>query len=52
MRPNDLFTRSGYNWNQFSTRVDEYRDVTIKPKVFKGDSSRINNTKKRKYYNY
>jgi len=30
MIPNDQLSRSGYNWNRRSTRIDEARAVTVK----------------------
>lgn len=52
MIPTDLLSRSGFNWNVFSTRIDENRAATIIPKPFKSDASRVNRTKRRNMYNY
>jgi len=30
--PTDLYTRNAYNRNEWNTKIDEYRDVTVLPK--------------------
>lgn len=52
MVPSDQLTRNAYNWNKFSTLIDEYRSVTILPDPAKSDENKWNKSKRRKYYNY
>ncbi len=52
MKPTDLLTRSGYNWNMTSTKVDEHRSATIKPKVVKSDINKLNKMRSRRINNW
>jgi hypothetical protein len=43
LRPSDLFSRRAWNFNEWSTREDSYRDVTVFPKrcgILKSDKNR------------
>ena len=50
--PDNIYEKNNWTLNSKSTKVDEYKSVTVIPSVLKSDDNRFNNAGKRKTFNY